>query len=214
MLYDSERVIVFRNALRWVPVMLLAVPRRHMTQRELWESGLLAEVGRVASEIGAAHCPHGYRLVSNLGWEAESSPRSTPTSTSSAAPSSATTSTPAAGGSPRAAPLTRARPSPLDVPGGSPPGADGRAGAGRGRMFRGAAAGRSGSGASSAPIGADAASAGGRRYAALPPSASSARTRAVCSPSRGARPGTSSRSPSSTQGEAKWRCVSPSGTRS
>ena len=72
-LYDSERVIVFRNALRWVPVMLLAVPRRHMTQRELWESGLLAEVGRVASEIGAAHCPHGYRLVSNLGWEAKQS---------------------------------------------------------------------------------------------------------------------------------------------
>ena len=72
-LYDSERVIVFRNALRWVPVMLLAVPRRHMTQRELWESGLLAEVGRVASEIGAAHCPHGYRLVSNLRWEAKQS---------------------------------------------------------------------------------------------------------------------------------------------
>ena len=72
-LHDSERVIVFRNTLRWAPVMLLAVPKRHMTQRELWESELLAEVGRVASEIGAAHCPRGYRLVSNLGYEAKQS---------------------------------------------------------------------------------------------------------------------------------------------
>ncbi len=72
-LHDSERVIVFRNQLRWVPIMLLAVPREHMTQQQLWESDLLAEVGRIASEVGREHCPNGYRLVSNAGWEAKQS---------------------------------------------------------------------------------------------------------------------------------------------
>ena len=55
-LHDSERV-----------------PREHMTQEQLWESDLLAEVGRVASEVGREHCPNGYRLVSNAGWEAKQS---------------------------------------------------------------------------------------------------------------------------------------------
>ena len=72
-LHDSERVIVFRNQLRWVPIMLLAVPKEHMTQAQLWEGDLLAEVGRIASEVGREHCPNGYRLVSNLGWEAKQS---------------------------------------------------------------------------------------------------------------------------------------------
>ncbi len=71
--FDSERVVVFRNVLGWVPVMLLALPKEHMTQRELWEGDLLAEVGRVASEAGREHCPGGYRLVSNLGWDAKQS---------------------------------------------------------------------------------------------------------------------------------------------
>ena len=72
-LYDDDDVMVFRNVLRWVPVMLIAIPKRHMTQRELWESPLVAEVGRVASELGREHCPGGYRLVSNLGWDAKQS---------------------------------------------------------------------------------------------------------------------------------------------
>lgn len=71
--YEDERVIVFRNQLRWVPVMLLAVPKRHMTQAELWEGDMLAEVGRAASEAGRAHCPGGYRLASNFGWDAKQS---------------------------------------------------------------------------------------------------------------------------------------------
>lgn len=72
-LYDSEQVMVFRNVLRWVPIMLLAIPKQHVTQWELWESEALAEVGRVASEMGREHCPGGYRLVSNAGPDAKQS---------------------------------------------------------------------------------------------------------------------------------------------
>jgi histidine triad (HIT) family protein len=70
---ETDDVIVFRNQLRWVPVMLLASPKRHMTQVELWEGDLIGEVGRIASEVGRAHCPGGYRIASNLGWDAKQS---------------------------------------------------------------------------------------------------------------------------------------------
>ena len=65
--------MVFRNVLNWVPVMLLAVPKKHMAQYELWEGESLSEIGRVASELGRKYCPNGYRLVSNFGWEAKQS---------------------------------------------------------------------------------------------------------------------------------------------
>lgn len=67
-LYESDEVMVFRNVLRWVPVMLLVVPRRHMTQSELWQD--IGELARVAAEVGREHCPQGFRLLSNFGWAA------------------------------------------------------------------------------------------------------------------------------------------------
>ena len=70
---ESENAIVFRNQLRWVPVMLLASPKAHMTQDELWAGELLVEVGRVAAEVGREHCPGGFRLASNLGFDAKQS---------------------------------------------------------------------------------------------------------------------------------------------
>ena len=71
--YEDDDVIVFRNQLRWVPVMLLASPKQHMTQADLWEGELLGKLGRIASEVGREHCPGGYRLASNLGWDAKQS---------------------------------------------------------------------------------------------------------------------------------------------
>ena len=64
-LYEDDEVIVFRNRLKWVPVMLLSVPKKHMAQSELWND--LGAVGRVAVKIGQEHCPHGFRLLSNFG---------------------------------------------------------------------------------------------------------------------------------------------------
>lgn len=60
--------MVFRNRLRWVPVMLLSIPKRHMTQAELWSNA--GRVGEVAVQMGKQHCPGGFRLLSNFGTDA------------------------------------------------------------------------------------------------------------------------------------------------
>jgi histidine triad (HIT) family protein len=67
-LHDDDDVIVFRNRLRWVPVMLLSVPKQHKTQAELWAD--LGRVGEIAVEMGKTHCPGGFRLLSNFGHDA------------------------------------------------------------------------------------------------------------------------------------------------
>ena len=66
--YEDDRVIAFDNLLDWAPVMMLLIPKPHMSQGELWRSGdLLAHMGAIAAELGAAHCPGGYRILSNFG---------------------------------------------------------------------------------------------------------------------------------------------------
>lgn len=67
-LYEDHDVMVFRNILHWAPVMLLSVPKKHMTQAELWRE--MDAVGRAAVEMGEKHCPHGFRLISNFGYDA------------------------------------------------------------------------------------------------------------------------------------------------
>ena len=67
-LYEDDEVMVFRNRLRWVPVMLLAVPKVHLTQEELWSN--LGRVGEIAIKMGQTHCPRGFRLLSNFGPDA------------------------------------------------------------------------------------------------------------------------------------------------
>lgn len=66
--YEDDDVIVFENLLRWVPVMLLVVPKKHMTQEELWLN--FGTVARIAVEMGRKFCPNGFRLLSNFGAEA------------------------------------------------------------------------------------------------------------------------------------------------
>ncbi|MEX2246648.1 MAG: HIT domain-containing protein [Dehalococcoidia bacterium] len=68
--YEDDDVVVFRNRLNWVPVMLLAVPKQHLAQGELWTSPAMAKVSKVAAEMGAQHCPNGFRLLSNFGYDA------------------------------------------------------------------------------------------------------------------------------------------------
>ena len=66
-LYETEQVLVFRNVLRWVPTMLLAIPRQHLTQAELWAN--MGEVGEAAIKVAQEHCPGGFRLISNSGYD-------------------------------------------------------------------------------------------------------------------------------------------------
>ena len=67
-LYEDDQVLVFRNRLRWVPVMLLVVPKEHKSQEDLWRR--LGRVGEVAIEMGTTYCPNGFRLLSNVGFDA------------------------------------------------------------------------------------------------------------------------------------------------
>jgi histidine triad (HIT) family protein len=66
-LYETDDVIVFRNRLRWVPTMLLAAPKVHRTQSELWAE--MGPVGAAATKVGNEQCPNGFRLISNFGYD-------------------------------------------------------------------------------------------------------------------------------------------------
>ena len=69
--YEDEEVLVFDNELDWVPVMLLLIPKQHLSQDELWTSGeLFAKMGVLAVELGNKHCPNGFRILSNFGHDA------------------------------------------------------------------------------------------------------------------------------------------------
>ena len=69
--YQDEDILAFDNHLDWVPVMLLLIPKRHLTQSELWTSGkLFARISALALELGHQYCPNGFRLLSNFGPDA------------------------------------------------------------------------------------------------------------------------------------------------
>ena len=66
--YEDDDVIAIDNRLRWAPVMLLVMPKRHLSQQELWQHP--GQVGAVAVKLGRELCPRGFRLLSNFGWDA------------------------------------------------------------------------------------------------------------------------------------------------
>jgi histidine triad (HIT) family protein len=66
-IYEDDDMIVIQNLLRWVPVQLLALPKDHLLQIELWDS--IGHLARVASQIGRYLCPSGFRLVSNFSYD-------------------------------------------------------------------------------------------------------------------------------------------------
>jgi histidine triad (HIT) family protein len=67
-LYEDDDVMVFRNRLRWVPTMLLVVPKVHRSQEDLWRN--LGPAAKVAVQMGEQHCPKGFRMLSNVGFDA------------------------------------------------------------------------------------------------------------------------------------------------
>ncbi len=66
--HDEEDFIVFQNRLTWVPIMLLVVPKVHMSQQELWrDRDRMARIGELAVRVGETFCPDGFRILSNFG---------------------------------------------------------------------------------------------------------------------------------------------------
>ena len=66
--HDEDEILAFDNLLDWVPVMILLVPKRHLSQTELWNSGdLMSRMSALAVQLGDRNCPSGFRVVSNFG---------------------------------------------------------------------------------------------------------------------------------------------------
>lgn len=68
--YEDDEVIIFDNKLTWVPLMLLAMPKSHMLQEDMWSDPIMGKVGKAAVDLGDQVSPGGYRLVSNIGRDA------------------------------------------------------------------------------------------------------------------------------------------------
>ena len=65
--YLDNDLMVIVNKLSWVPLMLLVIPRKHMSQIQMWSSGLLSRMGNLAVDMGAMYSPNGFRILSNFG---------------------------------------------------------------------------------------------------------------------------------------------------
>ena len=65
--YLDEELIAFVNRLTWVPVMLLVMPKQHLTQMQMWSNGIMERLGATAVTLGAMYCPNGFRILSNFG---------------------------------------------------------------------------------------------------------------------------------------------------
>ena len=59
--------VVLMSTLGVASVMLLAAPKEHRTQAELWSS--MGAVGAAAIKVAQEQCPNGYRLISNFGYD-------------------------------------------------------------------------------------------------------------------------------------------------
>jgi diadenosine tetraphosphate (Ap4A) HIT family hydrolase len=68
--YEDDDIIVIHNHLRWVPVMLLVMSKKHMSQEQMWQDQVIGKIADVAVQMGKEHCPKGFRLLSNFGHEA------------------------------------------------------------------------------------------------------------------------------------------------
>ena len=49
--YLDDELMVIVNKLTWVPLMLLVMPRNHMSQIQLWSSKLLISMGNLAVDM-------------------------------------------------------------------------------------------------------------------------------------------------------------------
>ena len=68
--YMDDDVVVITNQLKWVPVMLLVMPKEHMSKEDLWSGDILSKLSNVALAMGKKFCPGGFRLLSNFGHDA------------------------------------------------------------------------------------------------------------------------------------------------
>jgi len=68
--FQDDEIIVISNKLQWVPIMLIGMPKKHLTQQQLWQDGVVGLIGKALVDLGDQYSPGGYRLISNFGRDA------------------------------------------------------------------------------------------------------------------------------------------------
>ena len=68
--HEEDDLLVIHNKLDWAPIMLLIIPKRHLTQEQFWTSALFPRAAELVIQIGSADCPEGYRILANIGEDA------------------------------------------------------------------------------------------------------------------------------------------------
>ncbi len=74
---DNDSIVIVNRLVRdepdpwWPPLMLLVMPKEHLTQMQMWDSGLLPHLGKLAVDMGAMYARNGFRIVSNFGHDGE-----------------------------------------------------------------------------------------------------------------------------------------------
>jgi len=67
LLHEDEICVAFRDIAPQAPVHLLVIPREPFTDVVAADAATVGHVFNVAAELGAKHCPGGFRLVTNCG---------------------------------------------------------------------------------------------------------------------------------------------------
>ena len=68
--YEDEQCIAFNDVNPQAPVHILVIPREPYEDATQADAATLGHVVQVAARLGAERCPHGFRLVTNIGPEA------------------------------------------------------------------------------------------------------------------------------------------------
>lgn len=65
--YEDEICIAFPDVAPVAPVHILVIPREPFEDATVADGSTLGHVLEVAARIGKEKCPHGFRLVTNIG---------------------------------------------------------------------------------------------------------------------------------------------------
>lgn len=67
LLHEDEICVAFADVNPQAPVHLLVIPREPFEDATQADAATLGHVMQIAAQLGAARCPGGFRLVTNIG---------------------------------------------------------------------------------------------------------------------------------------------------
>ena len=67
MVYEDETCIAFNDVAPQAPVHILVIPKEPFEDAPQADAATLGHLMQVAARLGAEKCPHGFRLLTNIG---------------------------------------------------------------------------------------------------------------------------------------------------